>query len=90
MINHCHVVAYVHLLTVISSLCIHTVILGAALFRRDTTLKANMTFALGEIDRNPTLVKSPTELFDGIFFKGFSNLPGIKKTVIRRTLMMHL
>jgi hypothetical protein len=63
---------------------------GAAMFRLDTTLRLNKTFALGAIAADPTLSHTKTFEFDGSFFLDFAETPGITNVVIRRTLMMHL
>jgi hypothetical protein len=67
---------------------------GAAMFRLDTLLANNMSFALRFVQKDPSLHKLPCgslrERIDGYFFEDFSKLHGTTKTVIERTLMMHL
>jgi hypothetical protein len=67
---------------------------GAAMFRMDTLVANNMSFALRFVEKDPSLHKLPCgslrERIDGYFFEDYSNLRGTTKTIIERTLMLHL
>lgn len=67
---------------------------GAAMFRLDTMKRLQKSFALHFVMDDPTLLSLPVgslrERMDGYFFEDLANSPGVRKTIIRRTLMMHL
>jgi hypothetical protein len=64
------------------------------MFRLDTLVANNMSFAVRYALKDPTLqilpMHSLRERIDGYFFEDYSKLPGTTNTVIQRTLMMHL
>jgi hypothetical protein len=67
---------------------------GAAMFRMDTMVANNMSFAVRFVQKDPSLASLPVgslrERIDGYFFEDYSKLPGVKTFIIERTLMMHL
>jgi hypothetical protein len=63
---------------------------GAAMFRLDTALRLDKTFALRLMDKDPTLASARTKELDGHFFKNFASTPDTTNVILRRTLMMHL
>ena len=60
------------------------------MFRLDTTLRLNKTFALAAIAKDPSLANTETFEFDGRLFLDFAGTPNTTNEIIRRTLMMHL
>jgi hypothetical protein len=65
---------------------------GAALFRADTIYRLDKTFVLNYVNAHQTLQQldyPPTQL-DGAFFESLANTPGVKSTIIQRTLLVHL
>jgi hypothetical protein len=60
------------------------------MFRLDTALRLEKTFALGLMDKDPTLANSRTKELDGRFYKNFASTPDTTNIILRRTLMMHL
>jgi hypothetical protein len=64
------------------------------MFRRDTMIQHDLSFALRFVDKDPTLKSLPVgsirERIDGYFFQDYANTDGVTSVITQRALMMHL